>query len=116
MKYHYVYIAGPYSKGVVNHNVRDAIITAKHLVRHGFEPYIPHLSHLWDIVDPHPWEYWLQRDIKWLYKCDCVLRLPGESSGADYEVLTAKAHGLPIFNSIYELLEACDKKWVSEEE
>ena len=37
--------------------------------------------------------------------CDAVLRLPGESKGADGDVAQAKARGLPILNSIDELAQ-----------
>jgi hypothetical protein len=35
--------------------------------------------------------------------CDAVLRLPGESSGADNDVRMAKARGIPVYRSCEEV-------------
>lgn len=35
-----------------------------------------------------------------LERCDAVLRLPGESRGADADVARARSRGLPVFDSI----------------
>ncbi|MGL4423617.1 MAG: DUF4406 domain-containing protein [Gemmataceae bacterium] len=35
--------------------------------------------------------------------CDAVLRLPGESRGADNDVKQAEARGIPIFRSLAEI-------------
>ncbi len=35
-----------------------------------------------------------------LSKCDAVLRLPGESKGADQDVKIAKERGLPVYHNI----------------
>jgi hypothetical protein len=41
----------------------------------------------------------------WLAKCDCLLRLPGESKGADNEVFWAKKLGMPVYYSIQEAID-----------
>jgi hypothetical protein len=41
-----------------------------------------------------------------LQHCDAVLRLPGESSGADTDVRIAAERGLPVFNDLAELAAA----------
>ena len=38
-----------------------------------------------------------------LQRCDAVLRIPGESRGADLDVARAKALGLPVFGDVSEL-------------
>ncbi|MFF7334807.1 DUF4406 domain-containing protein [Streptomyces sp. NPDC090306] len=38
-----------------------------------------------------------------LAHCDAVLRLPGESVGADQDVATARRRGLPVFHDVAEL-------------
>jgi len=38
-----------------------------------------------------------------LDRCDAVLRLPGESNGADEDVRIAKERGLPVFYSLAEV-------------
>jgi hypothetical protein len=35
-----------------------------------------------------------------LAHCDAVLRLPGESTGADQDVATAEARGLPVYHRL----------------
>jgi len=103
-KIKYVYVAGPYSRPVPNHNVKRAIEAADKLLAAGFVPYLPHLTHLWDTVSPHDYEEWLALDLAWIERCDALLRLPGESSGADREVGHAKALGLPVFGQLEGLL------------
>jgi hypothetical protein len=38
-----------------------------------------------------------------LARCDAVLRVPGESKGADQDVRIARERGLPVFRSIEEI-------------
>ncbi len=38
-----------------------------------------------------------------LQHCDAVLRLPGESTGADQDVATAERLGLPVYHSVHEI-------------
>jgi len=98
-----VYIAGPYSKGDVVQNVRDAIFAANELAELGLIPFIPHLTHFWHFLCPHELDFWYAYDLEWLNVCDVVLRLPGESSGADEEVAFARQRGMTIYSSIAEI-------------
>ena len=101
-----VYIAGPYTKGDVAQNVHNAIKVADQLVELGHIPYIPHLTHFWHLISPRPWWFWLDYDLQWLEKCDCVLRLDGESVGADKEELAAHKLGKLVYYSIADIGEA----------
>ncbi|MFH8578772.1 DUF4406 domain-containing protein [Streptomyces zaomyceticus] len=38
-----------------------------------------------------------------LARCDAVLRLPGESAGADGDVATARRRGLPVYDDIAQI-------------
>ena len=38
-----------------------------------------------------------------LTRCDAVLRIPGESKGADEDVRIARERGLPIFHAVEEI-------------
>lgn len=38
-----------------------------------------------------------------LAHCDAVLRLPGDSAGADQDVATARRRGLPVYHDVAEL-------------
>ena len=98
-----VYVAGPYSKHMVD-GTRNAILAAEELRKAGYLPFVPHLSLLWDLVCPSPYEEWLDYDLAWLKKCDILLRLPGESPGADKEVACAEALRMPIYYSVKEII------------
>lgn len=41
-----------------------------------------------------------------LQHCDAVLRLPGESTGADNDVAIARERGLPVYRSLEEIPSA----------
>ena len=99
----YIYIAGPYSNGDTVLNVRLAIQSAERLVARGFVPFIPHLTMFWHLLLPHDIGYWYEYDLAWLDKCDCLLRLPGSSKGADKEVEVAKKKGLPIYYDVLDV-------------
>ncbi len=101
-----VYIAGPYTAGDVVINVRNAIEAAERVAMAGHDPFIPHLTHFWHLVFPHPYEYWLRLDLAWLKACDALIRLPGESSGADREVVWCETHAYPVYYSVDEFLAA----------
>lgn len=105
MKKKVVYIASPYTRGDCAVNVRNTILMNDELVEAGFLPYWPLSSHFWHLVSPHPYEYWMELDMEWIYRVDYLLRLPGESSGADAEVKFALGLGIPVFYSLEELKE-----------
>ena len=92
----FVYVAGPLTKGGEGHNIRRAVIVGAALRRLGYVPFVPHTSWLWDVVAPADYEVWINWCICWVCKCDAVVRIPGESPGADREVEAARAIGLPV--------------------
>ena len=100
-----VYIASAYTKGDVAVNVRRQLECADQLMTLGYAPFAPLYSHFQHMHSPRPYEDWIEIDKVWVLKCDCLLRLPGESSGADGEVELAKANSIPVFYSIGELQE-----------
>lgn len=103
MKKFKVYIAGPYTKGDVGINVRNAMDVCNKLINLGIIPFCPHLMHFQNISYPQSYETWLEYDIEWLKQCDIILRLNGESDGADYEVTVAEHRDMPVFYTIEEL-------------
>lgn len=106
----HVYVAGPLTKGDYIGNIRNACQFADALMAHGFWPFVPHLSALWDLVSPHGYEDWMALDFAWLKKCDAVFRFPGESPGADREVKLANELGIPVFTSMAAILGWRQKK------
>jgi len=98
-----IYVAGPYSQGDVAVNVREAISAGDFLTHYGYDPIIPHLTHFWHLLFPHPIEFWYEYDLRRLRECDALLRLPGASTGADKEVDVAKGMGIPIYYHIFDV-------------
>ena len=100
-----VYIAGPYTKGDVALNVRNAFEVANRLADLGFAPFVPHSTHFWHMLFPRPYEFWLNLDNQFLPCCEAVLRLPGDSSGADKEIALAMKLNIPVFTEVDKLVE-----------
>lgn len=91
----YVYIAGPLTSDHIA-GARQAILAAGRLLRAGYVPVVPHLSILWQLLEPVGYEDWLSYDFALLARCDVLLRLPGESPGADREIEEARRLGLHV--------------------
>lgn len=100
-----IYIASPYTLGDPAVNVKRQIDTADELITAGFAPFTPLLSHFQHMIHPRPYEDWTKLDFKWVEVCDCLLRLEGESKGADAEVALALELGKPVFYSVREVVE-----------
>jgi hypothetical protein len=94
----WIYIAGPFTKGGELRNVYRAIHAGERMRKLGLIPIVPHLSAFWDIVAPGAeYEDWMALDLKYIERCDMLLRLPGESPGSDREVAHAQALGKRVF-------------------
>lgn len=123
-----VYLAGPISKGGLAHNVNQATEAFITLAKAGFAPWCPQ----WSIyAKPVPvlnvspdsvychgtaqgnpqmsHEDWMGVDLSWVAVSEAVLRLPGESTGADQEVAYARRLGIPVFDGIGALLAYYEK-------
>lgn len=103
-----IYIAGPYSKPDPVLNTRNAILAAEEIVKLGHIPFIPHLTLLWQVVAPHDLEFWYAQDSVWLRFCNALLRLPGDSAGADKEEALARSLGLPVYYSTDDIIPGGD--------
>jgi hypothetical protein len=99
-----IYIAGPYTKGDVAVNVKKAMDIANELINLGYAPYCPHLSHYLHINNAQPYQIWLDLDNEFVKVCDVLLRIPGDSSGADKEVELAKSLKIPVVYSIEDIV------------
>lgn len=100
-----VYIAGPYTKGDVVVNVHNAMDAAMAVLDAGHAPFVPHLCHFLHMHSPRPYETWIAYDLEFLPACDVLIRLPGDSPGADGEVIAARQRGMPVYASVAEFLE-----------
>ena len=105
MKYLYIYIAGPITKGDTLRNIRKGILKGTELIKLGYVPMIPHQDFLAYMMNPGVLHYekLLELDFAWIRKCDALLRLPGESAGADREEEFACEIGIPVFKTVEEL-------------
>lgn len=108
MKYQYIYVAGPISKGDTLLNIRNGMLAGIELIKRGYTPFIPHNDMIQYMLDPDTLDYEtiLKQDLAWVKKCDAILRLPGDSPGADREVQYALSQGLLVTHSMDYLDEA----------
>lgn len=100
-----IYIAAPYSKGDKEKNVLAAIEAAELIMKAGHRPINPLFSHYHHLVFAHDYEEWMQQDFSDIMTCKAIVRLPGESAGADREIAFAKQVGVDVFHSMEELLD-----------
>ncbi len=99
-----VYISGPLtSSGNVLDNLDRAMDAARALIAAGFAPFCPHLTYHVDPGGEYPHDLWMAIELPWVAVADALLRLPGESLGADLEVARAEAVGIPVFTTIADL-------------
>src|SRR5690242_627406 len=104
-----IYVAGPLSTGdysTIVHNVKEAIDHADSILLLGGYPYLPHLTHFWNLFHSHGWDEWMALDKQYLRICDGLLRLRGPSRGADQEVAWAKEFGIPVYYTMEEVEHA----------
>lgn len=98
------YLSGPITKGDRQHNFDQAADAQRRLMAAGFAVLNPMLTMLlpgaWDI--PH--STWIDNDLPWIAKAKAVLRLPGESVGADQEVAFARLKGISVYDDIDHLI------------
>lgn len=101
-----IYISGPITKGDRAYNLYQAHHAQHALLLAGFAPFNPmmtmQLPFAWDGSVSH--EAWLESDHPWVLAADAVLRLPGESTGADMECAWAEEAGIPVFYSVEEVV------------
>ena len=101
-----IYIASPYSIGDPLENVRRQIDACEELSNLGHLPIWPLSSHYWHEIYQHDWQFWMKMDMQLLALCDAVLRLNGESVGADCEVDEANRLGITVYYNINDIKES----------
>lgn len=124
-----VYISGPIGNGNLLHNISQADDAFLALVQAGLYPWNPMLSCFagtagislairiagnideWYLQGPSklsslPLTFadWIRIDLAWISRADCVLRLPGLSTGADMETAHANKLGIPVFSSVADVV------------
>jgi len=101
-----IYLAGPYTNGDTARNVAEAIEIAdiiRGMCGGNLIPFVPHLFHFWHMIRPRDYEDWMALDLHWLGLCHALIRLPGDSPGADLEIEKAQELGIPVLTSPQQL-------------
>lgn len=107
-----LYVAAPYTRPDPVWNTSRAIRCATAIYDDGYwVPIVPHLSLVWHLIEPRPIEHWYDYDLCILAHCQALVRLPGESTGADRETAWANQHGLRILR-FEELPRPAQRAWV----
>ena len=98
-----IYISGPISKGSWQGNYEQAEIAMRELIERGYSPINPMMTMKMDDAEDITHATWMAIDLPQVRVSAAVLRLPGESIGADTETSHASLYGIPVFFSIDEL-------------
>jgi len=98
-----VYISGPITKGDRDANFQQAADAHKALIAAGYAVLNPMLTMRLPGAFAIGHDTWIANDLPWVAVADAVLRLPGESKGADIECEHASIHGVPVFHDVAEL-------------
>lgn len=100
-----VYIAGPYTEGAWEDNLRNVIDVAEYVWSRGHTPFIPHtMTTLWALVYQKEKEKWLEFDLRWLDVCDAMIRVDGHSPGAAAEQRHCEENDIPVFTNKHEFV------------
>lgn len=122
------YVAGPISKGDIVANLMKAHDAGMALLKGGLAVIVPHGNCFWGNLTKGGYHLpsafvpeacpggtthadWMGCDLEIVRRCDAVLRLPGESKGADMETACADECGIPVFADAAELI-----RWANEKE
>jgi hypothetical protein len=99
-----VYVAGPMTLGVREDNIASAMTAGAELMKVGWAAFLPQLSYYLTDKYPFTWEEMLSYDFCIIESCIAIVRLPGESKGADEEEKFAKRLGIPVYYSVEAFL------------
>ena len=103
-----IYIASPYWNDnyiVRAENVMRQIKAADKLLSEGYLPFWPLHSHFIEQHYHREESVWLNISLQWLTYMDALVRLDGDSKGADLEVTHAQSINIPVFFGVDDLLK-----------
>lgn len=106
-----VYVAGPISGNPMG-AVRNSLPAFQFVVGVGGVPFMPQWSVIAEMVQHLHYDIWMQYDFDIIRHCDALLRLPGESPGADKEVVLATKLDIPVFMFDDPATESWMSRWV----
>jgi len=95
-----VYLAAPYSHGDREANLRRSIDIAEELMVAGFVVFNPLLDRYHQAVHRHEHSFWMEQGKAWIDCCDMVMRIPGQSLGADEEEDYAEKLNIPVLHNV----------------
>lgn len=91
-----IYVSGPITLNPFG-CVRESMPVFEWLLDHDYTPFMPQWSVIAEIVKSLPYEKWMEYDLRVIRYCDALVRLLGESPGADRECAFAEEIGIPVF-------------------
>lgn len=92
-----VYVAGPISQDTLE-GIRAGVHAGVDIRNYGGVPFTPQLSCLAHLIEPQTYEWYMALDYELIRDhVDALVRLPGQSAGADAEVEYAHSLGIPVF-------------------
>lgn len=91
-----VYVAGPITSNPFG-CVRESVPVFLELREMGLVPFMPQWSVLPEMIEKIDYEVWLEHDFDIIRHCQAIVRLPGDSPGADREGMFGAELGIPIF-------------------
>lgn len=105
-----IYVAGKYSANTEQErldNTNKAIDMGVKLAQKGHIPFIPHLTHYFDMRAVEQgvsfdWDWYMDYDNVWLHDCDALFCL-SISKGVDIELSVARDMNIPIYYSLDEI-------------
>lgn len=103
-----IYVAGPLDTGPPElraARIAEAIRVGAELIAAGHAPYVPHLSEAMAEAHDISYEEWMSVDLAWLRVAAAVIRIPGDSAGADRETELAESLGIPVYQGLESLVE-----------
>jgi hypothetical protein len=101
-----IYCAGPMTgSGNPYANLYRGLEAGAVLLDKGYAPYIPHLTAILEMAKgARTRAVWLELDRAFLLTCDALLRLRGESPGAEKEVIWAREAKMEVYYSLDSLI------------
>jgi hypothetical protein len=91
-----VYVAGPMTGNILG-CVRESLPVFLELREMGAVPFMPQWSILPGMIEDIDYEVWLEHDFDIIRHCSAIVRLSGNSPGADRECKFATELGLRLF-------------------
>lgn len=97
-----IYLAGPISSNPEK-NLDIALDVSNQVIDKGHNPYMPNYNYYLNAKKVRDYELWMKLDDEWLRQCEAIYRIPGESPGADREMVVAREIGLLVIGHLDDL-------------